>query len=212
MVCPVVVQKKQVCNAKCSFPKFLHWLLGDKFHLELSLADVVAGLISAVISVWHFQSRHYLSNNLFGVALSIQAIELMALGSYAAGAIMLVGLFLYDIFWVFGTEVMVTVATSFDAPIKLLFKRTHATVDTDAQFSLLGLGDIVIPGVLRRGSISSSSQLLTTCLLVVALPQAFSLPCCCSMTPSALQASKRQRHRSASPSLASPLCSTSWAS
>lgn len=41
---------------------------------------------------------------------------------------------------------MVTVARSFDAPIKLLFLRAQATADTDAQFSMLGLGDIVIPG------------------------------------------------------------------
>ena len=33
------------------------------------------------------------------------------------------GLFFYDIFWVFFTPVMVTVAKSFDAPIKLLFPR-----------------------------------------------------------------------------------------
>lgn len=56
------------------------------------------------------------------------------------------GLFLYDVFWVFGTDVMVTVAKNFDAPIKLLFVRSFATEDTDATYSMLGLGDIVIPG------------------------------------------------------------------
>lgn len=56
------------------------------------------------------------------------------------------GLFVYDVFWVFGTDVMVTVARSFDVPIKLLFPRALATADTDAQLSMLGLGDIVIPG------------------------------------------------------------------
>jgi len=43
-------------------------------------------------------------------------------------------------FWVFGTDVMETVAKSFDAPIKLLWPRE------EGKFSLLGLGDIVIPG------------------------------------------------------------------
>ena len=37
--------------------------------------------------------------------------------------ILLAGLFVYDIFWVFCTPVMVSVARSFDAPIKLLFLR-----------------------------------------------------------------------------------------
>ena len=57
------------------------------------------------------------------------------------------GLFFYDIFWVFGTDVMVTVAKSLDGPIKLLFPRALATATTKAEFSLLGLGDIVIPGL-----------------------------------------------------------------
>jgi minor histocompatibility antigen H13 len=53
--------------------------------------------------------------------------------------------FFYDIFWVFGTDVMVTVAKSFDAPIKLLFPKSLWAAEY--QFSMLGLGDIVIPGV-----------------------------------------------------------------
>jgi len=53
------------------------------------------------------------------------------------------GLFFYDIFWVYGTEVMVTVAKSFDGPIKLLFPIDWET----GKKSMLGLGDIVIPGV-----------------------------------------------------------------
>ena len=44
-----------------------------------------------------------------------------------AGVILLAGLFVYDIFWVFCTPVMVAVAKSFDAPIKLLFKRAGDT-------------------------------------------------------------------------------------
>lgn len=39
---------------------------------------------------------------------------------------------------------MVTVAKSFDAPIKLLFPRKIPPAPQD--FSMLGLGDIVIPG------------------------------------------------------------------
>jgi minor histocompatibility antigen H13 len=56
-------------------------------------------------------------------------------------------LFFYDIFFVLGTPVMVAVATNVDAPIKLLFPKAFAVSDADAQFSMLGLGDIVIPGI-----------------------------------------------------------------
>ena len=53
------------------------------------------------------------------------------------------GLLIYDVFWVFATDVMVTVAKSFDAPIKLLFPRGPGE-----RPSMLGLGDIVVPGIL----------------------------------------------------------------
>lgn len=45
----------------------------------------------------------------------------------------------------FGTDVMVTVAKNVDAPIKLQFPRDLST--TPPQYSILGLGDIVIPGI-----------------------------------------------------------------
>jgi hypothetical protein len=48
----------------------------------------------------------------------VSSVAMLSLGSFKIGCTLLWGLFLYDIFWVFGTDVMVTVAKSFDAPIK----------------------------------------------------------------------------------------------
>ncbi|KAI5958479.1 hypothetical protein CANMA_004205 [Candida margitis] len=56
---------------------------------------------------------------------------------------LLLGLFFYDIYFVFGTEVMVTVATKMDVPMKLSIPKMYET-----GLSILGLGDIVIPGLL----------------------------------------------------------------
>ena len=42
---------------------------------------------------------------------------------------------------------MVSVATKFDAPIKLLFPRALATEDSGPVLQMLGLGDIVMPGL-----------------------------------------------------------------
>lgn len=69
----------------------------------------------------------------------------MILPNFKTGFILLWGLFFYDIFWVYGTDVMVTVAKSFDAPIKLMFPYNWNA--DPPQFSMLGLGDIVIPGI-----------------------------------------------------------------
>ena len=67
---------------------------------------------------------------------------MLNLGSMKTGVILLWGLFLYDVWWVFFTPVMVAVATKIDGPIKLLFP----TRSLDRKFNMLGLGDIVIPG------------------------------------------------------------------
>merc|ERR1712217_948607 len=68
------------------------------------------------------------------------------------GAIMLVGLFFYDVFWVFGSKpvfgsnVMVSVAKGVEAPIKLMFPRSLGGCGK-LLHSMLGLGDIVVPGI-----------------------------------------------------------------
>jgi len=87
--------------------------------------------------------KFWIINNFMGISFCLQAIRTVRMGGFQAIAVLLVALFFYDIFWVFGTEVMVTVAKKFDAPIKLLFPR----LDVDRP-SLLGLGDIVIPAFL----------------------------------------------------------------
>ena len=46
----------------------------------------------------------------------------------------------------FGTDVMVTVAKNLDGPIKILFPRGYNEETGKLELSLLGLGDIVIPG------------------------------------------------------------------
>ena len=65
--------------------------------------------------------------------------------------------FLYDIFWVFyshyffGQSVMATVATSIDLPMK--FQCPAFFVDETSPLSkcsLIGLGDIILPGILVK--------------------------------------------------------------
>ncbi len=60
----------------------------------------------------------WVANNIFGLAFALNGVEFLQLNTVMTGCILLGGLFIYDIFWVFGTNVMVTVAKSFEAPIK----------------------------------------------------------------------------------------------
>ena len=82
--------------------------------------QVRLGLCS-VVGVWYILKKHWLANDLLGMAFAINGVELLHLNNVVTGCILLGGLFFYDIFWVFGTDVMVTVAKSFEAPIKLVF-------------------------------------------------------------------------------------------
>ncbi|CAH9134557.1 unnamed protein product [Cuscuta epithymum] len=111
--------------------------------VEFTRSQIVAAIPGTIFCVWYAKQKHWLANNILGLAFCIQGIEMLSLGSFKTGAILLAGLFVYDIFWVFFTPVMVSVAKSFDAPIKLLFP----TADSQRPFSMLGLGDIVIPGI-----------------------------------------------------------------
>lgn len=117
-------------------------------------------------------SRYWLTNNIFGISFSIIGISNMNLPSFKIGAILLWGLFFYDIFWVYGTDVMVTVAKNFDAPIKLLFPYDYS--EEKPKMSMLGLGDIIIPGIfialslkydidqmLKKGKASNLTNLVT---------------------------------------------------
>lgn len=133
----------------------------DKFHLNFTqneeeicnwkfcYIEIVYGLFSCGIGAWYIIFKHWMANNILGLAFSMNAIQLLQLGSFKVGAILLCGLFFYDVFWVFGTEVMVKVAKTIDAPIKILFPTDFLQNGIfGKKHSMLGLGDIVIPGIM----------------------------------------------------------------
>ncbi|CAM4876953.1 unnamed protein product [Rotaria socialis] len=119
-----------------------------RIDFKFDLIDVGVLFLCVLVGVWYLLKRHWIANNIFGIAFSINAIEILHFNKVLNGVVLLSGLFVYDIFWVFGTNVMVTVAKSFDAPIKLLFPQDLIENGLFAanKFAMLGLGDIVIPG------------------------------------------------------------------
>jgi minor histocompatibility antigen H13 len=129
-------------------PKFVGGESPWVWNLDFAVSDALAFLGSSAFVARYFLTKHWTMNNVMGICFCLQGIERFSLGTYRIGAILLVGLFFYDIFWVFGTDVMVTVAKSLDGPIKILFPRSLArdAVTGKLDMSLLGLGDIVLPG------------------------------------------------------------------
>lgn len=115
---------------------------------EFNTHDLVCLALSSCVGVWYIMEKHWLANDLLGLAFAVNGVEMLHLNNVVTGCILLGGLFFYDIFWVFGTDVMVTVAKSFEAPIKLVFPQDLLENGLEAKnFAMLGLGDIVIPGI-----------------------------------------------------------------
>ena len=108
----------------------------------LDFVGLAMSLVSVAFYVW---SKSWVYNNILAVVFCVHALQFIFLGNFKTGALLLTLLFFYDIFFVFGTDVMLTVAKNVDAPIKLQFPRDLTT--DPKQYSILGLGDIVIPGI-----------------------------------------------------------------
>jgi minor histocompatibility antigen H13 len=118
----------------------------NKFvELVVTPLDIICFILSIIVVAIYFVSKSWIFNNIIAIFFCVHALQFIFLGNFKTGTLLLSLLFFYDIFFVFGTDVMVTVAKSIDAPIKLQFPKDLTA--TPPQYSILGLGDIVIPGI-----------------------------------------------------------------
>jgi len=134
----------QIYNLLCTEGKEKEEIINCEFDRK----DIIAFLMCVAVAAWYALKKNWIANNIIGLAFATNGVELLRLNSVGTGCILLIGLFFYDVFWVFGTNVMVTVAKNFEAPIKVLFPQDILVRGIFAKnFSMLGLGDIVIPGI-----------------------------------------------------------------
>ncbi|KAG9292309.1 hypothetical protein G9A89_009121 [Geosiphon pyriformis] len=119
------------------------------YKANFSLIHFGSLIFSFILTGYYIATKNWIASNVFGLAFAFNGIQMLSLDSFKTGMILLSGLFFYDVFWVFGTEVMVTVAKSFDAPIKVVWPKQIFGLGPDEplQFTMLGLGDIVVPGI-----------------------------------------------------------------
>ncbi|KAH6854846.1 signal peptide peptidase-domain-containing protein [Chaetomium sp. MPI-CAGE-AT-0009] len=105
------------------------------------LNDVLRFSIAGGVAVaYHVLGWDALSN-LLSMALCYFTFMMISPTSFTIGSMVLASLFVYDVVMVFYTPFMIAVAKSIDAPIKLVFTSAKGA-------SMLGLGDIVVPGML----------------------------------------------------------------
>ncbi|KAF8540090.1 signal peptide peptidase-domain-containing protein [Trichophaea hybrida] len=130
------------------------WVLNYNFHGEATkkpfwIGDFIGPVIGAiVVGIYAAGGKHWIFTNMMGISFSYGAMQLLSPTTFPIATLLLGLLFFYDVFFVFYTPLMVTVATNLDVPIKLLFPRPGKTADGNAALAMLGLGDVVLPGIL----------------------------------------------------------------
>lgn len=155
--------RAQVCWAvhRCGGPKAVRVpLLG-----AVDTATLVVRVVALVLVGGWTCTGAWLLNNVIAASFVINGLALLRLPNLRLAALLLALLFVYDIWWVFGSEmvfgknVMVTVAAhqgqnpaaavapslvvpQLDLPMKMMWPRSDGR-----GFTMLGLGDIVMPGL-----------------------------------------------------------------
>ncbi|KAL4912217.1 signal peptide peptidase-domain-containing protein [Aspergillus aurantiobrunneus] len=122
-------------------------------HFECSLGalDILSSLLSLpAVAYFTFVSKPWWLTNFLGFSFCYGTLQLMSPSTFVTGSFILGSLFFYDIYFVYFTPLMVTVAKKLDVPIKLLFPRPPPPSEAPDTVSLamLGLGDIIIPGMM----------------------------------------------------------------
>jgi minor histocompatibility antigen H13 len=126
----------------------------------LALTDIVVVLGGLALASADLATHHgnFTLNNTIACLVAADILQLVGLSSFRVATLLLVGLLLYDVFWVFGSpkavgeNVMLQVATSnvLVGPTRLIFPKIPGNVGeaSNFPFALLGLGDVAVPGLL----------------------------------------------------------------
>ena len=114
--------------------------------IKLSPHSII-GIFTGVTAVLYYNliSKPWPLTNLFGFGFAYGAFQLMSPSSFSIASLLLLGLFFYDIYMVFFTPMMVSVAKHLEIPVKLEFPRPGP--GGEAALAMLGLGDVVVPGL-----------------------------------------------------------------
>ncbi|KAI1137430.1 signal peptide peptidase-domain-containing protein [Hypoxylon sp. FL0543] len=116
----------------------IHGIVNETFKVKFN--DILGVVLGIGVNLVYYITQSIFLSNVMGYAFSYTSIIIMSPTAFPTGTAVLFGLFFYDIYMVFFTPYMVTVATSLDVPIKLVF-------EGPTKASMLGLGDIVLPGI-----------------------------------------------------------------
>jgi minor histocompatibility antigen H13 len=110
---------------------------------NITLLEFFSLLLSGYFSFLYVNTNFWVANNVYAICFAIYAIENWLVGSFRTVFVLFAGLIVYDMSFTFGSDIMVSVAEQIHIPIKILTPVSTKFV----EFSLIGLGDVVIPGL-----------------------------------------------------------------
>ena len=115
------------------------------FTFRLTFLSFMWILISSYITYSYLKTKYWIYNNILAISFCVYFLNKLLVTNYRNAIIYLVGMLIYDIFWVFGSDVMVTVASQLDLPIKLMFPKNPNA--PQVRYNIIGIGDIALPGI-----------------------------------------------------------------
>ena len=132
-----------------NFDVYLHDIVEGKGSITPQAVTSFATALAAVL-YFNLVDKPWWLTNLLGFCFSYTTLQMMSPTTFWTGTLVLTSLFFYDIYFVFFTPMMITVATKLDIPVKLLFPRPPEEVEGQIvqRLAMLGLGDIVLPGLM----------------------------------------------------------------
>ena len=119
--------------------------------IEVNESSVLATIVAiSTVLYYNLVDRPWWLTNLFGFSFCYNVLQQLSPTTFWTGSLVLTSLFFYDIYFVFYTPVMIEVARKLDIPIKLLIPKFPDSNQSDKEpaLTLLGLGDIVLPGIM----------------------------------------------------------------
>jgi minor histocompatibility antigen H13 len=109
--------------------------------VSFCLHDIPFYLLAVAINVYYFKTRSNIANNIIAFSIAFYAVLSIRIEKFTSAAPLLWSLLIYDVFFVYQTDVMTSVAMKIEGPVKLVMN-----LDGIGS-SVLGLGDLVIPGI-----------------------------------------------------------------
>lgn len=115
--------------------------------------DLIGLALAAPVCALYWFWDNWVLYNCLALVAAVYMIDTIRIPSARTGVLLLLAYFAYDVYFVFFSAAMVSVAKAIDIPAKLLWPRAPGEFSLSApsrpgdRFSMLGLGDIVIPGL-----------------------------------------------------------------